>query len=219
MRYVLCALTLLCGTAQAAMISGQVTGTTVAVPHKDIDAGLPFRFEFSIDTDAPKGWTGQPSPYTSSFYIFVDGIEYIRGEIPSLYALPGPSTPSQYTALGTLTEDTIVARWMLGAGEHFAAAFTVPGLFENPLPQYPLANLTLESITGVSINFLRSETTYEEWTPLVYWLAVDAPVSPVPEPSAYLLCAMALVGLVWFRRLHARPVLHRAATGGIVGGV
>jgi len=192
MRFALVALLALCGTAHAAMISGQVTGITTYAPQPNIPAGLPFRFEFSLNTAVPANQLDADT-FNFFFEIYIEGNTYLH-QIPGMIILPGPNVPYQHDYYGLITEDTLGVHYALGADDLFNVAFTMPGQFDDPLQDYPLANLTLESITGVSINFIKVG-----FTPIVSWFAINAPVLPVPEPSTYLLGVMGLVGLLAFR--------------------
>lgn len=182
-----------CGVAQAEMITGQVTGLTTEVQHHHIDAGLPFRFEFSLNTEVTRD-EFYADTFNFCFEMYVDGNTYLN-QLPSIGLLDSPEVPYQHDLFGPITDSAFVVHYALGADDLFSAAFTIPGLPTEA--EHPLMDISLDSITGVSINFTKFGQD-----PIVSWFAISSPVD-VPEPNAVILFLIGIILLLltlYFKR-------------------
>jgi hypothetical protein len=187
MRYAAVMFLLLCSTAQAELLRGEVSGivpTTIPWRASTIQAGMPFRLEFTIDTEADRT--------LDSDGMVVD--LYINGELqsadrPWMRALNGPADAGE-SGLGLLTEDSLTGSWHASAPDNlFVIAFTIPNQVTLPISNKPLQGLTREAITAVTFGYADADQSVK--VPIL----IGDNLSLVPEPGAWLLGVLALVGL------------------------
>lgn len=192
------------GTAHAELLRGEVSGivpTTIPWRASTIKAGMPFRLEFTIDTESEVGpWWGD----NMLVDLYVNGKNQ-TGDRPDMYPLNGPADAGR-SGLGLLVEDSLTGSWLTAPDNLFVIAFTIPNKITLPLSNRPLQGLTLQDITGVTFGFADADEAVK--VPIL--LANNLPLSTVPEPSTWLLGALALLGVLPFRRRLATVGLHGA---------